>query len=176
MNQELLEKIATLAAKNPERYQRRSGEDSALNRFYKLFPLASLPKLTLDHYSLGHDCKPDNFSWWLERGLQNALGRYSPGTSRGHLIYMQRGGGYYMHRFIAKLGPQGALDIVSKTLYAIASCSTLEEAKVVNDPDALAKRAGIDPSRMTPRLAKRFSLRRNAPGRAGPGSPANAVC
>ena len=148
MNQEILDKIVTLAAKDPDRYQRRSGDDSALSRFYELFPLESLPALTLDQYCLGHDCKPDNFSWWLERGLQKAIGTYSPGTSRGHLIYLQRGGGYYMHRYIADLGPEGAIDIVRKMLYAIASCSTLAEAKVVDDLDALAVRAGVNRARL----------------------------
>lgn len=158
MNQELLNKIATLAAKDPDRYQRRSGDDSALNRFYELFPLESLPELTLEQYCLGHDCKPDNFSWWLERGVQKALGNYSPGTSRGHLIYLQKGGGYYMHRYIKDLGPEGALDVVRKTLCAIAGCSSLEEAKVLDDLDALADRAGVDRSYMVSGKARRLRI------------------
>ena len=144
MNQELLDKIATLVAKDPVRYQRRTGDDAALKRFYELFPLESLPALTLDQYCLGTGCKPENFSWWLERGLQKSIGTYSPGTARGHLIYLQKGGGYYIHRYFADLGPEKAIEIVRKTLYAIASCLTLEEARVVDDLDALAKRSGLD--------------------------------
>ncbi len=144
MNQELLDKIVTLAAKDPDRYQCRSGDDAALDRFYELFPLESLPALSLEQYCLGHGCMPENFSWWLERGLQKALGSYSPGTARGHLIYLQKGGDYYVHRYFAEFGPEKAIEIVRKALYAIASCSTLEEAKVVDDGEALAKRAGLD--------------------------------
>ena len=144
MNQEVLDKIVALAVQDPDRYQRITRDDAVINRFRELFPLESLPNLTLEHYCLGHDCKPDNFSWWLEHGLRSAIGRYSPGTSRGHLIYRQRDGSYYMHRFIADLGSEGALDVVRKTLCAIASCNTLEEARVVDDRDALAERAGIE--------------------------------
>jgi 5-methylcytosine-specific restriction endonuclease McrBC GTP-binding regulatory subunit McrB len=144
MNQEILDKIVSLAAKDPDRYQRRSGDDSTLNRFYELFPLESLPGLTLDQYCLGKGSKEENFSWWLEGGLKKSIGSYSPGTARGHLIYLQKGGGYYMHRYFADLGPEKAIEIVRKSLYAIASCSTLEEARVVDDSQALAKRAALD--------------------------------
>ncbi len=158
MNQELLDKIVTLAAKDPNRYQRRSGDDAALNRFYELFPLETLPTLTLEQYCLGHHCKPDNFSWWLERGLQKAIGTYSPGTSKGHLIYLQKGGGFYMHRHLAESGPEKAIDIVRQTLYTIASCSTLEEAKVVDDLDTLSKKAGIKREHLVGGPARRLRL------------------
>jgi hypothetical protein len=39
MKQELLDKMVALIAKDPDRYQKRSGDDSTLNRFYELFPL-----------------------------------------------------------------------------------------------------------------------------------------
>ena len=158
MNQQLLEKIVTLAAKDPDRCQWRTKDDTVMTKFHELFPLESLPKLTLEQYCLGHYCQPDNFSWWLERGMRKAIGIYSPGTSKGHLIYLQSGGGYYMHGRIADLGPQGALDVVRKTLYAIASCSTLEEARVVDDQDALAKRAGIERSRLVGGPARRLRI------------------
>ncbi|MEP2774439.1 MAG: AAA family ATPase [Luteolibacter sp.] len=157
MNQDLLDKIVTIAKKNPDLYQQRSGDDAALQRFQELFPLESLPKLTLDQYCLGHNCKPDNFSWWLERGLQKALGRYSPGTSKGHLIYLQKDG-YYIHRWLKDLGPEGALDVVRKTIYAIASCKSLEEAKVFNDKAALAQRAGIPKDQLVSGKARRLRI------------------
>ncbi|MDB4438251.1 AAA family ATPase [bacterium] len=158
MNQELLDKLVTLAAKDPDFYQQRSGDDVALDRFHELFPLESLPDLTLEQYCLGHNCKDENFSWWLERGLVKAIGRYSPGTSKGHLIYLQRGGGYYMHRFIADLGEEGAMEIVRKTLYANASCQSLQEARVLDDPAAFAKRAGISPDHLVGGPARRLRI------------------
>ena len=69
MNQQLLEKIVTLAAKDPDRCQWRTKDDTVVTKFHELFPLESLPKLTLEQYCLGHYCQPDNFSWWLERGM-----------------------------------------------------------------------------------------------------------
>jgi 5-methylcytosine-specific restriction protein B len=49
-----------------------------------------------------------------------------------------------MHRYFSELGPEKAMEIVRKSVHAIASCSTIEEAKVVNDDQALAKRAGLE--------------------------------
>ena len=157
MNQDLLDKISTLTAEDPERYQRHSGDDAALTKFHELFPLESLPELTLDQYCLGHGCQPENFSWWLERGLQNAIGRYSPGTSRGHLIYKKRDG-FYIHRFLKDLGPEGAMDVVRKTIYAIASCQSLEEAKVFKNSTALAQRAGIPKDQLVGGKARRLRI------------------
>jgi hypothetical protein len=144
MNQELLQKIVTITTNDPEQYQRRSGDDSALNRFHELFPLKSLPSMTLEQYCIGAASQKESFSWWLESGLKKGIGSYSPGSAKGHLIYLLKGGGYYIHRYFADFGPEKAIEIVRKTLYAIASCSSLEEAKVVDDSMALAKRAGFD--------------------------------
>lgn len=144
MNQKLLERVVTLTAKDPALYQHRSGDDFAVNRFHGMFPMGSLSSMSLEQYCLGHGCKQESFSWWLERGLQKSLGSYSPGTSRGHLIYRQKDGNYFIHRYFREFGPEKAIEIVRKTIYAIASCSTLEEARIVDDQDTLAKRAGLD--------------------------------
>ena len=158
MNQKLLEKITSLVAKNPEHYQRRSGNDSKLDKFHELFPLESLSSLTLEQYCLGHGCKPENFSWWLERGLQKSIGTYSPGTAKGHVIYLQEGGGYFMHRYLKDLAPEQAITVVGKTIYAIASCTSLVEARVVDDLSALANKASIDPGRMVTGEARRLRI------------------
>lgn len=158
MNPELIDKIATLAKQNPSLYQQRSGDDKNLDQFYDLFPMDTLPELTLKQYCMGYGCQPDNFSWWLERGLQQAIGRYSPGNAKGHLIYMQKGGAYYMHRYFSDLGPEDGLQVVVKTIHAIASCSTLEEAKVINDANALSKRAGIARSHFVSGEARRLRI------------------
>jgi 5-methylcytosine-specific restriction protein B len=157
MNQDLLDRISALTAKDPERYQRHSGDDAALAKFHELFPLETLPELTLDQYCLGYGCQPENFSWWLERGLQKALGRYSPGTSRGHIIYRKRDG-YYLHRSLKDLGPEGAMDVVRKTVYAIASCKSLEEAKVFRDSAELARRAGIPKEQLVGGRARKLRI------------------
>jgi len=144
MKQELLDKMVALIAKDPDSYQKRSGDDSTLNRFYELFPLESIASMTLEQYCLGAGSRKENFSWWLEGGLQKAIGSYSPGNAKGHLIYLKKDGDYYMHRYFSELGPEKAMEIVRKSLYAIASCSTIEEARVVDDDQALAKRAGLE--------------------------------
>lgn len=144
MKKEHLDRMVNLIAKDPERYQKRSGDDSTLDRFYELFPLESLPSMTLEQYCLGEGSQKENFCWWLEAGLKKSIGTYSPGNAKGHLIYLKKDGNYYLHRYFKGLRPEKAIEIVRKCLYAIASCSSLEDARVVDDWDALIKKAGYN--------------------------------
>ncbi|AXK40187.1 hypothetical protein DWG20_12455 [Crenobacter cavernae] len=51
-----------------------------------------------------------SFCWWLERGLQPLLGRYMPGTSRGHILYFKKDGTVYKNRELKDLSDAQALD------------------------------------------------------------------
>lgn len=148
MREELIQKIDGLFKKNPDLYRQRSGDDAVLEKFYGQFPLDRLPSLTLEDYCLGTGCKPENFSWWIERGLFRALGRYTPGTSRGHLIYLKPGGNYDIHLRLADLGPQEALKTILKTTHTVATLHSLEEAVVIDNRKELAKRVGIPEARL----------------------------
>lgn len=148
MREELIQKIAGIFKKDPDLYRQRSGDDVLLEKFYGQFPIDHLPDLTLADYCLGTGSKPENFSWWIERGLFQALGRYTPGTARGHLIYLKPDGNYDIHQRLADLGPQEALNFVLKTIHTVASFSSLEEAEVIDNRKDLAKRVGIPENRM----------------------------
>ena len=68
--------------------------DAALAKFQAKFPANRLAEIILQDYAIGGGDQ-DNFCWWLERGLAD-VGRYSPGSSRGHIIYRQKDGSYYL--------------------------------------------------------------------------------
>jgi len=68
----------------PDESRRREDEE-LLRRFHERFPSESLESMSLEDYALGGGGK-EPFCWWLEFKLAS-LGKYSPGSSRGHLIY-----------------------------------------------------------------------------------------
>ena len=148
MREELIQKIEDLFKKNPDHYRQRSGDDAVLEKFHGQYPIDRLPSLTLEDYCLGTGCRPENFSWWIERGLQKALGRYMPGTSRGHLIYLKPDRTYDINRKLADLEPSEALDFVLKTAHTVSSFESLKEAVVIDNRKELARRVGIPESRL----------------------------
>lgn len=146
MKYDLITELGNIFLLDQEFYRQKSGNDSNLAKFHEQYPIDSILDLELMDYCLGRGCRDENFCWWIERGLEKSLGRYMPGTSRGHLIYFKNGlDDIYLHRKLSDLDPEEALQIVLKITYAVASCDSLEEAAVIDDRNALAKRAGIDP-------------------------------
>ena len=71
--------------------KRRTEDTQEYRDFLAAYPQERLSQLTLDEYCVG---KGDNasFCWWIERGLVPALGRYMPGTAKGHILYFQPDG------------------------------------------------------------------------------------
>lgn len=144
MKNELIQKLGDIFLKNESLYRQQSGNDATLAKFHEQYPVTNLLNLELSDYCLGWNCRNENFCWWIERGLEKSLGRYMPGTSRGHLIYFKNAqNGIYLHKRLEHLPPEEALQIVLKITHAVASCSTLEEATVIDNRDALADKAGI---------------------------------
>lgn len=82
-----------------------------LNDFRERFPPDRLGEMNLASYALG-DGDKKNFSWWLERGLER-FGRYSPGSSLGHIIYRQKTGEYYLPSGLRNLSPEEAMQEVA---------------------------------------------------------------
>ena len=72
-------------------YTKLTANDEKYSAFIARYPADKIISLNLDQYSLGKNAQPENFCWWLERGLEKVLGRYSPGTSRGHILYKEIG-------------------------------------------------------------------------------------
>ena len=109
---------------------------NALAKFQAKFPTERLGGMSLQDYAIGGGDK-DNFCWWLEKGLAN-VGRYSPGSSRGHIIYRQKDGSYYLPPELASLTPEQAMAEVAKwheRVVALGGGPTPEAA----DAEPLAK-------------------------------------
>jgi len=135
--------VAKLKALGAEAQQRVSDTEQH-QTFVREFPVASLPTLTLEQYCLGTG-KEHSFSWWIERGLEPVMGRYMPGTARGHIVYWdQQKGQLYKHRALADLTDADALAYTLKVQHAIAS-APLDDLRWVDDDDAIYARAGVEP-------------------------------
>lgn len=111
--------------------------------FIEKFPLAQLSNLSLDQYCVG---KGDNssFCWWIERGLNQALGRYMPGTSRGHILYFLGDGTLYKNRRLQELSDKEALDYTLKIQSAIAGADS-SDLRWIDDDQEIYRRAGVEP-------------------------------
>ncbi len=116
--------------------------------FLTAYPLEQLNQLTLDEYCLGKGGNT-SFSWWVERGLVPALGRYMPGTAKGHILYFQPDGSLYKHRRLADLSDDAALRYTLKIQSTIAGAdpeSWWDDGQSWLDDDKLIyQRAGLEP-------------------------------
>ena len=99
--------LLAVAASTPSDAVGNARAEDLLREFRNRFPADRLADMDLKAYAIG-DGDQDNFSWWLERGLAN-FGRYSPGSSRGHVIYRQKDGSYYLPPELASLTPEQAM-------------------------------------------------------------------
>ncbi|MGT4621097.1 AAA family ATPase [Edwardsiella ictaluri] len=113
-------------------------------QFISLFPLASLPTLTLDQYCIGKG-DSSSFCWWIERGLQPVLARYMPGTSKGHLLYFLPDGTVYQNKKLADLSDEDALAYTLKIQHCIAAADPDEDMSWVDDDNQIYQRAGVEP-------------------------------
>ncbi len=112
-------------------------------QFLKEFPASGLKNLSLDQYCLGKR-KKDNFSWWIERGLEPVLGRFSPGTSRGHLIYF-KDQAVYKHNQMKHMSDEDALELVCKVISVLAKAKLPQDQPWLDDDDEILSRAGLAP-------------------------------
>ena len=135
--------VAELQRMGPEAQQSPT-QSTAYQQFIERFPPSVLPTLSLDAYCVG---KGDGASWcwWLERGLEPMLGRYMPGTSRGHLLYFAKDGAVYKHRKLADLPDAEALRYTLKVHAAIASADPAQDLRWVDDDAQIYQRAGVEP-------------------------------
>jgi hypothetical protein len=83
-----------------------------LDEFQDRFPPDRLRTMSVEQYVMGGGDR-NNFCWWLERGLQR-LGRYMPGSSRGHLIYRTRKGEIYRVQFLKDMSLEEAMAQVAR--------------------------------------------------------------
>jgi 5-methylcytosine-specific restriction protein B len=114
------------------------------NAFAKSFPSNALATLTLDQYCVGKKSQ-ESFCWWIERGLQSVLGRYMPGTSRGHIVYFKPDGEVYKNRKLRDLTDTDALQYTLRIQSAIANADITKDLSWIDDDEQLYKRAGVTP-------------------------------
>lgn len=112
--------------------------------FTTAFPKSALSSLTLDQYCVGKKSQ-DSFCWWVERGLEPVLGRYMPGTSRGHIVYFKPGGEVYKNRKLRDLSDTDALAYTLRIHSAIANADIAQDLSWIDDDEQLFTRAGVTP-------------------------------
>lgn len=119
-------------------------QSATYQQFMGRFPKTALQDLSLDGYCVGKN-DGSSFCWWLERGLEAVLGRYAPGTSRGHLLYFAKDGSLYKHRKLIDLPDTEALRYTLKVHAAIAGANPSEDLRWVDNDTEIYKRAGVMP-------------------------------
>lgn len=123
--------------------QKRTEDSQQYQDFLQAFPLSRLNELTLDEYCVGKgDGK--SFCWWIERGLVPVLGRYMPGTAKGHLLYFQEDGSLYKNRRLLDLGDEEALRYTLSIQSTIAAADPADLLWVDDDKE-IYRRAGLEP-------------------------------
>lgn len=138
--QQVLDELALLgdeATRNPI-------DDPLYQQFIQRFPADRLPQLSLAEYCVGKG-DGESFCWWLERGLQPLLGRYMPGTSRGHILYFQKDGTVYKHRRLKSLGDDEALRYTLLIQACIAQADLSQDPRWIDSDAQLYEQAGVDP-------------------------------
>jgi 5-methylcytosine-specific restriction protein B len=142
---EQLEELKARYDRDPDGFARRTGDDATLEEFQKSFPANGLKSLSLEDYCMGSGSRPKSFSWWLERGLQPVIGRYMPGTARGHLIYREKDGSHYKNQRLVDLSDQDALNYVLALTSGIALLNSLEDGRKFDPPGAIFKALNLEP-------------------------------
>ncbi len=123
---------------------RNSIDDPLYQQFIQRYPANRLTQLTLQEYCVGKG-DGESFCWWLERGLQPLLGRYMPGTSRGHILYFQKDGSVYKHRLLKELSDAEALAYTLRIQAAIAQADMNANLDWIDDDQLLYQRVGVEP-------------------------------
>lgn len=119
-------------------------QDPKYQIFMQRFSADTLTGLTLDTYCVGKG-DGDSFCWWLERGLEPILGRYSPGTSRGHLLYFAKDQSVYKNGSLKDLSDQDALAYTLRVHAAIARADPSKDLRWVDDDAQVYARADVEP-------------------------------
>ena len=123
----------------------RVSDSEDYKAFIVKYPLTRLETLNVDEYCVGKGEKT-SFCWWLERGLERELGRYMPGTSRGHILYFKKeDGALYKNRLLEDLSDSDALAYTLKVQKAIAAADPAQDIRWIDDNDEVYKKAGEVP-------------------------------
>lgn len=111
----------------------RASDTDGYKAFIAQFPVGRLRDLGADQYCVGKG-ENDTFCRWIERGLESALGRYMPGTSRGHIVYFRKeSGSFYKNRLLHGLSDEEALKYTLKIQTVIAGADTTKDLNWIDD-------------------------------------------
>ncbi len=138
--QQVLDELALLgdeATRNPF-------ADPLYQQFIARFPADRLPQMSLTEYCVGKG-DGESFCRWLERGLEPLMGRYMPGTSRGHILYFQKDGTVYKHRRLKSLTDEEALRYTLRIQACIAQADLSLDPRWIDSDAELYQRAGVEP-------------------------------
>lgn len=138
--QQLLDELLLLG----DEATRSSTDDLLYQQFIARFPADRLPQLSLAEYCVGKG-DGESFCWWLERGLQPPMGRYMPGTSRGHILYFQKDGTVYKHRRLKSLSNEEALRYTLRVQTCIAQADMDQDPRWIDNDAQLYERADVEP-------------------------------
>lgn len=143
---EVIAKLISIVQQGGEYFQ-RCGDEELLQRFWKQFPKKDLKNMSIEQYVMGKGSQDENFSWWLERGLTDALGRYSLGNASRHVIYRDRKTGdlRILNNF-SKMSASEAMDYVAKLTHFLANTdSNASSLSQLDDVDLLYDKANLAP-------------------------------
>lgn len=121
-----------------------TAQDPTYQTFIQRFPANVLRGLSLDAYCVGKG-DGDSFCWWLERGLEPVLGRYMPGTAKGHVIYFSKDGSLYKNRQLKDLSDTDALHYTLQVQAALAEADPDHDLRWIDDDTKIYQRAGVEP-------------------------------
>lgn len=138
--QQVLDELALLG----EEATRNPIDDPLYQEFIERFPADRLPKLSLDEYCVGKG-DGESFCRWMERGLQPLMGRYMPGTSRGHILYFQKDGTIYKNSKLKSLSDEEALRYTLRIQACIAQADLSQDPRWIDSDAQLYERAGVEP-------------------------------
>lgn len=124
--------------------QQSPAQDPTYQAFLQRFPASALRDLSLDAYCVGKG-DGDSFSWWLERGLEPVLGRYMPGTSKGHILYFSKNGSVYKNRHLKELSDAAALRYTLRVQATLAEADPEQDLRWIDDDTQIYQRAGVEP-------------------------------
>lgn len=123
---------------------KRSSDDPTYQQFLQAFPVGKLLDLSLSQYCVGKGGK-DSFCWWIERGLESQLGRYMPGTSKGHILYFKKDGAVYKNTYLSDLSDDEALKYTLRIQSCIANANVTQAISWIDDDQELYARANVEP-------------------------------
>jgi len=129
----------------PEQAEKNTKNPTLLpeyREFMEKFPISKLDTLTLDEYCVGKGEK--SFCWWFERGLEKTIGRYSPGSSRGHLIYFDaKTGKIQKVEKLQKFDDDTALKNILK-IHSLIARADPNDLDWIDDDQEISKRTGLE--------------------------------